>query len=567
MVRLFPSTVFLYVWRTVWILLCTLVFAVAFPLPFLLRSSRAPGLLRWYLQASGGGFVKLGQILSMRYDLLPGPYQRELGKLLDRMPQIGFARVRKIIERDLGRPLNACFARVEERAVGAASVAQVHAAELLTGERVVIKVLRPGVQHQFAIDFFNLGLITRLIDFLGLLAPIDLTGLVREAARLVDQEFDFRREARNMQVLYDLMETDEIAHRAPRVFFEFSGARIITMERFEGVWVKDLLAAIHANDQKQLALWREQGVDPTRVARILFRSIMEQCYRHRVFHADPHAGNLIVMADGSVGFIDFGMVGVLDERLWAQQFRIFEVLSSGGIHAAYEALLATIEPLENHDLSTFETEVKGLLSDWLITAQATHSTGQEKSASRMLLQLGDAMRRSGLGLPWNVLRLYRVQIVADMIVYTLFPQLNPIQELKYFFVDERRRRQQLLLSAKQEDGSAPDLLGILDSARKAAVEVIQWVRFTLPHVGRQYLREATRLELAVALTVHYFRLCTLGLACGAALGTWAIGHGLWKSASPGLTDLLVNWGWVIAGISGIMALVFGRIHRRLLDPA
>jgi ubiquinone biosynthesis protein len=550
--------VFEYIRRTCWLFLLSVPFALAFPPLALLHERAAARLLRAYLQACGGGFVKLGQLLAMRYDLLTVAYQTQLAQLLDGMPAAPFARIRRIIERELGRPVGALFASIEPEPLGTASIAQVHGAVLESGDRVVIKVRRPGVEHEFAIDFFNLTMVARLLDLLGVLTRIDLPGLAREASTLVMHELDFRREARNAHRLWQLMQTDDIAHRSPRVHFNLSSATVMTMERLEGVWVKDILAAVVSGDEKALAAYRERGIEPENVGRLIFRSIAEQSYRHRCFHGDPHAGNLIVDERGWLGYIDFGQVGLLDERLAAQQFRIFDMLTSGRIHAAYEALLTTIEPLATRDLAAFESEVKLLFSDWLM-AGTSDSTSAEKSAVRMLLSLGRAMHRAGLRMRWNVLRLYRVQIVSDMVVYTLAPRLDPVKEMRTFFEDERRRIRSLWLNERW------DLLGGAEAIRQAGAELVNWLAVRLPELGHRYIEEASRLELVYADGMRYARRLAVGAALAFATAKVAIDRGAWASfGASGLGLLVGRWGWELAGLSLFAAFILGRLQRRLL---
>jgi ubiquinone biosynthesis protein len=550
--------VYEYIRRTFWLAFLSVPFAFVFPILTFVNGRSAARLFRAYLQACGGGFVKLGQLLAMRYDLLSPAYQIELSRLLDSMPPVPFVRIRRIIERDLGRPIEQLFASIEPEPLGTASIAQAHGAILQGGERVVVKVRRPNVEHEFTVDFFNLLLVTRLLDLLGVLARFDLTGLAREASTLVMQELDFRREARNANRLWQLMQQDDIAHRSPRVYFSHSAETVMTMERLEGVWVKDILAAITAGDEQALAAYRERGVDPESVGRLIFRSIAEQSYRHRCFHADPHAANLIVDQRGWLGYIDFGQVGELDERIAAQQFRIFDMLTSGRVHAAYEALLTTIEPLATRDLGAFESEVKQLFSDWLL-AGSSPATGSEKSAVRMLLSLGSAMRRAGLQMRWNVLRLYRVQIVSDMVVYTLAPQLDPVKEMRGFFDDESRRLRALWWDERW------DVLGGAEAIRQAGAELLHWVGVTLPELGHRYVDEASRLELAVADAMRYGRrlAAAAGLCAGAAKLLLDRGR-LDSFAGSTLAGLVQEWGWVWAGLGLGLAYVLGRLQERLL---
>jgi predicted unusual protein kinase regulating ubiquinone biosynthesis (AarF/ABC1/UbiB family) len=199
--------------------------AVLVPL-FLVRRlggpTAGPRVLRWYFQTSGATFVKLGQLLATRYDLLPAAYCEELATLLDSLPPEPLRRIVATIERDLGRPLATCFEDFELAPLASASVAQVHGARLLGGERVVVKVLRPGIEQRFRVDFFYFRLIAWFIHRLGVLPNVDLREIVRELRKLSSEETDLRREARNLREMHDLTASDDIDHYAPEVYPEYS---------------------------------------------------------------------------------------------------------------------------------------------------------------------------------------------------------------------------------------------------------------------------------------------------------------------------------------------------------
>jgi ubiquinone biosynthesis protein len=130
------------------------------------------------------------------------------------------------------------------------------------------------------------------------------------------EELDFRREARNIESMHKRMACDDIDHYAPKIYPSLCGERVITMEQINGVSVSEIIAALEADDQPALNAWAAAGVSPRRSARLLMRSVLEQTMRHRLFHADPHAANLILTEGGTLAWVDFGMLGSLDERLW-----------------------------------------------------------------------------------------------------------------------------------------------------------------------------------------------------------------------------------------------------------
>jgi ubiquinone biosynthesis protein len=491
--------------RTAWLMILSLVF-----LPRLaLRGRGAPVILRRYLQACGGGFVKLGQILAMRYDLFPEAYCDELAKLLDHVSPVPLAAIEGVIAEDLAKPLTACFGSFEASPLGSASIAQVHAAHLSSGEPVAVKVIRPGIVRTFRIDLAYLGIVGGFSRRFGILGRLNLEAVVRELSQLTLEELDFRREARNADLFHHLMAEDEVDHYAPRVYFDLSGRRVITMERIEGVPMTELLAAVQQGDRFQLGQWAERGIRPRRTARLLLRSILEQTMRHRVFHADPHPANLIIQDGGTLAWVDFGMVGWLDEQTWGQQFRLQAAIANEQIQAAVEALLGSLAPLPVRDLTSFELETKAIIRDWIIASSDSHATLLEKSTARLFMRIFAAIRRAGLSLPADLMRVYRTVIGGDIILLRLDHTIDWVPELRGFVAHETGR--QLVQSLKPELS-----IGTAVAAGQAwlrffstTFNLVNWLDIRLPEMARSYQREFSQLERAARVALRWGRILVL----------------------------------------------------------
>jgi len=265
-----------------------------------------PERLRMVLQELGPTFIKLGQLLSTRADLLPEEYVLELEKLQDAVPPFPFEEVRRQVERELGRPLEEIFAYFDRTCLAAASIAQVHRARLVGGEEVVVKVQRPGVEDIIAVDLDILHDIARLVDRRTHWGHIySFTDMAEEFRRTMHEETDFRAEARNTDILRRHA-LDNPHVYIPRVFWDLTSRRVLTLEYVQAVKLTDL-AALDA-----------MGIDRTSVARHLAGSIVKQMLVDGVFHADPHPGNLAVLADGRITFFDFGITGRLPADLREQ---------------------------------------------------------------------------------------------------------------------------------------------------------------------------------------------------------------------------------------------------------
>ena len=254
------------------------------------------------LEELGPAFVKLGQVLSTRPDIVPEVYVRELRKLQDRVAPFAAAEARRIVEQELKAPIDEVFAEFEDEPVASGSIAQVHRAELRTGEAVVVKVERPGIRATIERDLDVFDWIAGNMERFQALKVLRPKMIVDEFGRTIRREVDLMCEAAYTE-RFRAMYADEPKVRIPRVFWEQSTPDVLTLERIEGVTVTDT------------AQLTPMGVDRVDLSRRLVGLFLRQFFYSGLFHADPHPGNLLIAEDGSIGMVDFGMVGHLDEEL------------------------------------------------------------------------------------------------------------------------------------------------------------------------------------------------------------------------------------------------------------
>lgn len=259
----------------------------------------------------GPTFIKIGQSISTRADLLPLAYIKELSKLQDNVPAFDNVVAMQIIERELGKPIDALYAEIDEAPIAAASLGQVYRARLHSGELVAVKVQRPDLESTINFDIAVLRQIARfMMRFPQVMRGIDWEGILGEFATVIFEEMDYVQEAHNAEIFRaNFRKWREVY--VPTIYWSHSSTRVLTMEFIGGLKVLDLQSL------------EERGIHPPDVIKLIARTYLKQLLEDGYFHADPHPGNLRVMDDGRMAFFDFGMVGRITPTLQSQMIDAF----------------------------------------------------------------------------------------------------------------------------------------------------------------------------------------------------------------------------------------------------
>ncbi|HET7489666.1 MAG TPA: AarF/ABC1/UbiB kinase family protein [Acidimicrobiales bacterium] len=359
--------------------------------------------LRRALEELGPTFVKLGQLLSSRADVLPPSYQAELARLQDAAPPEPPGTVEAIVEAELGRPLAEVFARFDPVPLAAASIGQAHAATLAGGEAVVVKVRRPGAVALVEVDLAVLESAVRHVSrWVGTARRLDVAGLVGELARTLRAELDYEAEAAHAERIAADFAGDPTVH-VPAVHREASTGRVITLERVAGIKVSDL-AALEA-----------AGVDRPALARHIVDVVLTMVFERGFFHADPHPGNLFAEPDGRLGLVDFGMVGVLTPATRARLVRVFIATSGADAAALARELLGlgtATRPVDRDRL------VRDL--DRVLEQLTGGPLGEVRLGPLLQAELG-TVRRHGLRLPAELALLVKTAAMTEGLAAILDP--------------------------------------------------------------------------------------------------------------------------------------------------
>jgi predicted unusual protein kinase regulating ubiquinone biosynthesis (AarF/ABC1/UbiB family) len=305
----------------------------------------------------GPTFIKIGQSISTRADLLPLAYVKELSKLQDSVPAFPREEAMRIIESELGQPLTELYAEIEAEPVAAASLGQVYRARMHSGahsgETVAVKVQRPGLENTIN---FDLAVLRRIARFMAryprLVRGIDWEGTLDEFAAVIFEEMDYVQEARNAETFRDNFRKWREVY-VPRIHWSHVSPRVLTMEFIDGTKVTDLAGL------------QERGINPPDVVKLIARTYLKQLLEDGYFHADPHPGNLRVMYDGRMAFFDFGMVGRITPKLQSQMIDAFFHIVERDVQGLTQDLINLEFLAPSVDASLIRPVVEKLFSDYL----------------------------------------------------------------------------------------------------------------------------------------------------------------------------------------------------------
>jgi ubiquinone biosynthesis protein len=318
----------------------------------LLGETPVPVQLRMALEDLGPTYVKLGQMLSTRPDLVPADFVEEFKKLQDRVPAFPFADARRIMEEEVGAPLEEAFLEVDPQPLAAASIAQVHRARLADGSRVVLKVRRPGIERTISQDLGTLYLLVGLVEkYVPESRPFNLRAIVDEFARVIRRELDFFLEASNTERFRkNFASFPGIV--IPEVRWEFTTKRLLIMEAIEGDPIDDP------------EVLRARGIDPGHLCEVAAKAFLKQVFEDGLFHGDLHAGNLLVTPDGGLALLDFGAVGYLSEQLQEGLGQLFVALIGRDYASLVEGYVRMGAADDTVDLRAFQRDLRELIEPY-----------------------------------------------------------------------------------------------------------------------------------------------------------------------------------------------------------
>ena len=401
--------------------------------------------LRRAFEGAGGSFIKLGIHLSMRVDLLDWASSNELSSMTDQMPPFPVAQAIAIIERSTKKPLAATFERFDPQPISSNSVACIYQAVLHDGEKVAVKVRRPGIGEQFMADVKAFDWLLLTAEVLTIFRPGFSKGMREEFHNLVLEELDFIQEARRQEAFCRAAEESrKDFFSAPHVYLDLTGEEVVVSSFASGMWLWELLAAIEQGNEASLARAREMNIDHRKVAKRLLWVNYWAREENLFFHANPNANNIIVGQDSKLYFINFSTTGNLSRtRQQAMRQNLYFAWQRDPQNMA-RALLILMEPLPPVDLIelTQKLETYSLQLVYALEADPYSLPWQERTSAVQWVGLVHLAHKYGISIDIEVLRLLRATLLVESIAVRLDREIDFVKEYRRFdrYKAEQARR-------------------------------------------------------------------------------------------------------------------------------
>ncbi len=430
----------------------------------LLKRQISPEIrLRLFFERAGGAFIKLGQILSLRHDLIPARYANELLNLLSQVRVLPYPAMRQVFIDEVGRPPEAVFKKFETKPIASASISQVYRALLPDGTPVVVKIQRPGISQIFETDFMLARWLGRGLSFFHIFNSFQIQDVVKEFIVWSRRELDFRAELINSQVIARHSEQHPRTI-IPRYYTEWSTERVLVSEDMaEVLSVETVLKELERDPEYREKLVTEHNIHTEDLAYYFVFDIMRQYFIDGFFHADPHPANLFFAADNRLGYFDFGIIGQVGKSrlhllriIYGIARRDLAFSSKHFLRFAKTAvtdeidLFKTKEPntykryakvinkLEEIMLDNLQTDLEGILAPWYEEKTPASPSGRPAGYkhltsslvfSRILIKTRDYQ----IYLPREIVIFFRTLVIADMVAIKLAPGFDIIRALNSFF--------------------------------------------------------------------------------------------------------------------------------------
>jgi ubiquinone biosynthesis protein len=391
--------------------------------------------------------------------------------------------------------------------IASTSVACVYQALLPSGEKVGVKVRRPGIGEGFAACMRALGWILDGAEMLALIRPGSTRDLRDELRTALFESLNYTLEARYNEIFSRRAKKRQQDHiLAPTVYFELSSEDVLVTEFVSGVFLYEILEAIEQEDGAALSRIEERGIDPRLIARRITRAFFWETFENIFFHADPHPTKIVARPDNSLVFVDFGQCGRFSEKTKRYYEQLQEHVLAEDVGGMVEATISMLEPLPPIDLDRFTKEIEALYWDWLYASKSNQSAWWERATGEIWRRILETARRYRIPVSLDVLRMFRATFVYDSVAMRLWNDLKLNREYRTYSKERgrraRRRVQRKLRRWMERGPSHADYLAIQDVGRLTN-QVLNRVQHALDSPARRFAGMIGKAAFGVSMTLRF----------------------------------------------------------------
>lgn len=416
--------------------------------------------LRTAFEQLGLTYLKLGQFLAMRFDILPAEVCRELEKLFESVSPVPFEAAREAVERELGAPLERLYSQFDREPLASASVAQVHTARLPDGTPVAVKVQRPGIERIFLADMRNLWRAASLGDRIGLSGGLNLQEIADGFIAWTLRELDFENEARTAERLREsALEFETV----PWIDARRTRKRVMTMQFIDGISLNELTKTFVREGEAGVRR-RLPGAQLSTLLHHLAQASLHQLFGTGFFHGDPHPGNILIARDNTIAFIDFGIYGELTPYFRGLMRGMIEAIATGDIHRAFRCWAAQGDITAQTDAEAFEREAKDTLTRWFRGATRPDAPVEDRHLGRYSGECLELIRKHKVRMSFATLLFWRALVALDSATQRFPEHFELVAELKRFFAELRGSPLDQLLAVSGDEIRARSLAKLADPA-------------------------------------------------------------------------------------------------------
>jgi predicted unusual protein kinase regulating ubiquinone biosynthesis (AarF/ABC1/UbiB family) len=477
-------------------------------LPFLLpdrRRAARPRAFRLALEHLGSTFVKLGQALALRFDLLPAEYCQELLDIRSKVTPTPFPIVRQIVLEELGGCPEDIFQTFEREPFAVVSGGQLHKATDSNGTPLVVKIQNSLIRSQFTADLRLMRWVARPLDWVGTFGTRTVRAFVEEFSRSIFTELDLQAAARNAVRMSDLSREDD-AELSATIRNEYSGRRILTWEFIDGISVLEILNAIQRGDHTYLKNLKNRQYDLRKIARRIYWSALNQIYRDGIFHTDLSPAGILVLPRNVIGYVDFAVIGRLPEKMQDSLRFFLQSLLQENFDLAIDELLLWMSPSTSTNLAAFRQDLTRIFEDYLDGFRSDVGSFPRQEATYFIVHMMSVIRQHRVAISTGLALYFRTTLTLDAIVFELSPGYDPLTDQNRF----------LSLAA------SADARGLLTPARalEAAASSYQQVKEVISDFQQlQYSGRAIEVSLrSLQARVLQYAVWAILIGTGAYLG-------------------------------------------------